>query len=270
MCMLGHSWLLWKWSCLQKQASREEEESRKSVKKKNQKKKSFHSSHIHCNLLISLRQTARHSTAQPVTHLTFCLQPFKSSPLAKSRNSSKAFTASFYKKRSGRCQRTAVLIRDAWNVSQHPRGVPSKQLQLLVLRRVPGAPHLQSHRRLSCRVSARPTRAWCHKRLSHSWLLQLHLSKPSQGAHRLVDNHLVHAAQRGTVRTHSLAPARNDNCGREQQDDSWCGFVLKAHRPRAGGPSHHFLFNETGKVNSSWTKCSFPCSPRLDVIRDRS
>jgi len=40
MCMLGHSWLLWKWSCLQKQASREEEEeSRKSVKKKKPKKK---------------------------------------------------------------------------------------------------------------------------------------------------------------------------------------------------------------------------------------
>ena len=82
-------------------------------------------------------------------------------------------------------------------------------------------------------------------------MLQLQLSKPRQGTHHLVDNHIVHAAQRDTVQTYALGTARNDNCGQEEQNESWCGFVLKPHRPyTGGGPSHHFLFNETGKVNS--------------------
>lgn len=49
-------------------------------------------------------------------------------PLTKSRNYSKAFSASFYKKRLGRCQQTSVLVRDAQHISQHPRWVPTELL----------------------------------------------------------------------------------------------------------------------------------------------
>lgn len=41
----------------------------------------------------------------------------------KSRNYSKAFSASFYQKSFGRHQSAAALIRDVGHVSYHPRGV---------------------------------------------------------------------------------------------------------------------------------------------------